>query len=83
MKKAYAKPEIAFFDFTLSTSIAAGCEVKTDLQSQGICGYKPEPRWPGVIFVDGTTGCDQTPTESGLDTLCYHVPTEAYNLFNS
>ena len=78
MKKAYAKPEIAFFDFTLSTSIAAGCEVKTDLQSQGICGYKPEPRWPGVIFVDGTT-----PTESGPDTLCYHVPTEAYNLFNS
>ena len=83
MKKAYVKPEIAFFDFTLSTSIAAGCEVKTDLQSLHICGFKPDPRWDGVIFVDETTGCNQTSTNSGYDTLCYHIPTEAYNLFNS
>lgn len=83
MKKAYVKPEIAFFDFTLSTSIAAGCEVKTDIQSPHICGFKPDPRWDGVIFVDETTGCNQTSTNSGYDTLCYHIPTEAYNLFNS
>lgn len=84
MKKAYVKPEIAFFDFTLSTSIAAGCEVKTDLQSLDICGFKPpDDRWEGVIFVDRNTACTQTPAGSGYDTLCYHVPTEAYNLFNS
>lgn len=83
MKKAYVKPEIAFFDFTLSTSIAAGCEVKTDIQSLHICGFKPDPRWDGVIFVDETTGCHQTPAGSGYDTLCYHIPTEDYNLFNS
>lgn len=83
MKKAYVKPEIAFFDFTLSTSIAAGCEVKTDLQSLHSCGFKPDPRWEGVIFVDEATHCNQTPAGSGYDTLCYHVPTEAYNLFNS
>ena len=83
MKKAYVKPEIAFFDFTLSTSIAAGCEEKTNLQSQGDCGFRPDPRWPDVIFDAGITDCTQTPAGSGYDTLCYHVPTESYNLFNS
>jgi hypothetical protein len=83
MKKAYVKPEVAFFDFTLNTSIAANCEEKTRLPQIDACGWKPDARWEGTIFVDASTGCDQTPAGSGYDTLCYHVPTEAYNLFTS
>lgn len=83
MKKAYVKPEVAFFDFTLSTNIAAGCEEKTNLPSIDACGWRPDERWPGVIFTDASTGCTQTPAGSGYDALCYHVPTEAYNLFVS
>ena len=84
MKKAYSKPEVAFFDFTLSTNIAAGCEEKTHLPAIDSCGWKPDPKWPGTIFTDPTDGiCTQTPAGTKYDALCYHVPTEAYNLFVS
>ena len=39
MRKAYSKPQIMFEDFTLSTNIAAGCEVKTNTPSQMQCAY--------------------------------------------
>lgn len=84
MKKEYAKPVIMFEDFTLNTSIASGCEAKTNLQARGSCGWIPNDRWDkGAIFTDPSTGCDITPSQAGYDTLCYHVPNESYNLFNS
>lgn len=84
MKREYAKPIIVFEDFTLNTSIASGCEAKTDLQAMGSCGWIPNDRWTqGPIFTDSSTGCAITSSKAGYDTLCYHVPNESYNLFNS
>ena len=84
MKREYAKPIIVFEDFTLNTSIASGCEAKTDLQAMGNCGWIPNAHWKqGAIFMDSSTGCVITPSQAGYDTLCYHVPNESYNLFNS
>ncbi|MBQ8524625.1 MAG: hypothetical protein IJ457_08390 [Clostridia bacterium] len=84
MKKTYEKPIIIFEDFSLSTSIAAGCEVITQNPTQGqLCGYKPDDRWMGDnVFVDPELGCLSTPP-TNLDAICYDVPTEDYNLFNS
>lgn len=84
MKREYAKPIIVFEDFTLSTSIASDCEAKTNLQAKGSCGWIPNDRWDrGPIFTDASTGCEITQSQAGYDTLCYHVPSESYNLFNS
>ena len=52
MKKLYSKPEIIFESFTLSTNIAANCELKTALPSSTeACGYQI-PRQNKVIFID-------------------------------
>lgn len=84
MKREYTKPIVVFEDFTLSTNIAGDCEVKTNLQNKDGCGWVPHDRWTlGVIFASATTGCEITPSDAGYDTLCYHVPSESYNLFNS
>ena len=84
MKREYAKPIVVFENFTLSTNIASGCEVKTNLHSKGGCGWIPSDRWTGgPIFTDASTNCQVTPANSDYDGLCYHVPTESYNLFNS
>lgn len=79
MKKAYEKPAIIFEDFSLSTSIAAGCEFINDLQSQGTCGY---PTRNGIIFTTEITGCKYHESDVN-DSLCYHVPSDDYNIFNS
>ena len=84
MKKEYVKPIVVFEDFTLNTNIAGSCEAKTNLQARGGCGWIPDDRWTlGAIFTDASTGCEVTPSKAGYDTLCYHVPDESYNLFNS
>ena len=84
MKKEYVKPIVVFEDFTLNTNIAGSCEEKTNLPARGSCGWIPDDRWIlGPIFTGASTGCAVTPSEAGYDTLCYHVPNESYNLFNS
>ena len=79
MKKKYEKPIFIFEDFSLGTSIAAGCEFKTDNQTQGVCGY---PTKGGVIFISNIEGCKYHQTDNN-DSLCYHVPTDYTNIFNS
>lgn len=82
MKKYYIAPEILFEDFSVSTSIAAGCEVKTDLPTSTQCGLKWGKK---TLFTDTMSICSMTPG-SGTDPyteLCYHNPSEDYNLFNS
>lgn len=82
MKMTYSKPEIVFENFTMSTNIAAGCD-----------GPKVGPVVDSC-YVDGTGGirmfdgdmrvCDYTPGSGDkYDGYCYHVPTDANNLFNS
>lgn len=79
MKKTYSKPEIVFEDFSLSTSITAGCEFKNGLHAQGDCGYETRD---GTVFVTDVSGCKYTQPDTN-DTLCYHVPNEWHNIFNS
>ena len=88
MRKAYSKPEIVFEDFTLSTGIAAGCEIVTN-QEMYKCTYQVGRgsntknvftsdfcEWSeGVIYE-----ADGTPSYNGV---CYHVPIESNNLFTS
>ncbi len=81
MKKAYSKPEIMFEDFSLSVNVAAGCETKLDNQSQGSCGYLL--RTGATIFISNQTGCSNHVPDDGSNGICYHVPTETSNLFNS
>ena len=90
MKKTYTKPDIMFEDFSLSTNISAGCEVRANAV-EGACGYTIQP-WPGkysVLFIEGNTGCttkvpaSQEYTSNTNDTFCYHNPSEAHNLFSS
>lgn len=81
MKKEYMKPTIVFEDFTLSTNIAAGCDSIVGNPSQGTCGI---PGTGGIcIFSTPETGCNILFDDGSYDGLCYHVPTEGNNLFNS
>ena len=80
MRKAYVKPEIMFESFTLSTNIAAGCEYKNGLHARGYCGY--ETRTGDIIFTDDAQGCVYKKVDNN-DALCYHVPNENNNIFNS
>lgn len=87
MKKPYEKPVILFENFALSTNIAAGCELLANF-SQNSCGY--EVRGGRVVFIDATTGCTMgvpfDPSNQDFvynNTICYHVPAETNNLFNS
>lgn len=89
MKKTYSAPMIEFEDFTLSTSIAVGCEVTTNhviYACQYEIGRGSEKR---NVFVaeyacDYSEGvireADGSPSYNGI---CYHVPTESNNLFTS
>lgn len=80
MKKIYSKPEIMFESFTLSENIAGDCEFKTKLPSKDNCGY--EAGRGNVIFISKETGCTYT-SPDGYDTICYHVPNDNSELFNS
>ena len=79
MKKLYAKPEIVFESFVASTSIAAGCEFITNLQAEGTCGYLTRN---GVVFMETISGCIYKEPDTN-DRLCYHVPVDTANIFNS
>ena len=85
MKKTYTKPEIMFEDFTLTTSIASNCEIKTHTPSVNTCGVNAS----GInVFITNMTGCGDfpVPDNGGGDgeygNICYHVP-YGENLFNS
>ena len=88
MKKTYTKPEISFESFLMSTNIAGDCDKPfVNNASKGSCGIIGSA--PGVdnLFVNGvggTNGC-QIWDDDGItdDGLCYHVPVEGKNLFNS
>lgn len=82
MKKAYSKPDILFEDFSLCTSIAAGCE-ETPFNHTESCGVKLTKG--KILFGEGFLNCNKTigEVESKYDKLCYHNPFDSYNVFNS
>lgn len=83
MKREYASPNIIFESFSLNSSIALSCAVKTHTPEQGACGFEFE----GVIvFTEQVAGCvkDGIVIEDSVNNgFCYHVPTGTNNLFNS
>ena len=83
MKKVYSKPEILFESFAMSTNIAAGCYYTnvTHGRDEYGCGYKLD-RYNKVIFTSGM-GCTTTEDDGDYNGICYHVPSEESNLFNS
>ena len=93
MKKKYFKPEILFEDFTLSTSVAScATESMEKVMSNNDCGFYDE--YLKVVVVtekslgcasvsDKTSGYRVAATPGENDGVCYHVPIEAFNLFNS
>ena len=84
MKKKYSQPDIAFESFSLATSIAGNCEVKTDTKGGGECAYPMDG--VGDVFVIGINACLVPVTDEQslvFNGFCYHVPVENSNLFNS
>ena len=79
MKKVYAKPVIIFESFSLSQSIAS-CEVKTNTPAKMQCSYG-EDDFGIPIFLSGINACKSTVQDG--DTVCYDVPVDNNNLFNS
>lgn len=83
MKKQYTKPVIIFEDFSLSTSVSAGCEEQPensmDFNSCGIIFGED------IIFVSGLNGCKVQVVEgsASADGTCYHNPSDEKNIFTS
>ena len=81
MKKTYTKPEIMFEDFSLSTSIALGCEIAAH-HAQNQCPYVEE-YFGEVIFTEKLVGICTVTVPDGYNGLCYHVPSASQNIFAS
>ncbi len=81
MKKTYQKPEIVFEDFSLSTSITAGCEFVNGNHGPDACGIVTRG---GVVFTEELTGvCTVVPEDGMYNSFCYHNPTDSNNVFAS
>lgn len=79
MKKAYSKPVIVFDNFQLSQSIAGNCEFISTF-ARGACVIV-EPETGDTVYLDAAT-CMFTPPNAD-DGICYHVPTEDWNVYSS
>ena len=80
MKKTYSKPDIFFEDFSLSTNIAAGCE----LYPTEYAGDSFVVEFGGDILLSDKP-CDKIiqDGENEYNNLCYHVPFDDFNVFIS
>ena len=84
MKRAYSTPDIVFDSFSLSSSIAGPCSYDTNTQNQNTCAVIIGNR---KVFTSAVLGCrleDSTVVDSGIyNGICYHVPVNGFNVFNS
>ena len=90
MKKTYTKPEISFESFLMCTNIAGSCEATAQNQANfNTCGMVFAPF---VVFGSDLNGCKfgkdnlmPFPVEpnQAYNGICYHVPSEDPNIFNS
>lgn len=82
MKKVYAKPEIVFESFSMSTNIAGGCDTIINNHSYGNCAYVL--RTGEMVFVaEYPDVCKTVEADGDWNGICYHVPVDTQNLFNS
>ena len=82
-KRLYNKPEIVFEDFSLSTNIALGCDVKTHTPAAEKCGIEMTPGSGQIVFISEETGCNYHYADGAFNEICYYVPYETSELFNS
>ena len=80
MKKQYNRPDIVFERFSMNSSIAGQCEFKAQF-ARDICGA--ELTEAITVFTDEIQNCSFKQPDGEYDMLCYHVPTDSYNVFNS
>lgn len=80
MKREYTRPDIYFDSFSMTSSIANTCEVQATY-AENICGVRMTESV--TLFVSGITDCTFEVQDGEYDTLCYHVPADNYNVFNS
>lgn len=78
MKKIYQKPIVKIEDFTLCENIATGCELKSN-HAMDVCAYEDN----GWFTFSSSIGACEIPVDQEDEKLCYHVPTEAWNIFTS
>lgn len=83
MKKVYTKPEIMFEDFSLNNSITAGCGKIIGNQAEYECPLYVEG--VGNVFTTSLPDvCTGFPVvDGGYNGICYHVPVDSNELFNS
>lgn len=87
MKKKYSAPGIFFESFSLSAAVTTNCDNVIDTISLNMCGVDTGVQY---IFFDTMNSCKTNPgafpldkEDDGFNGLCYHVPTEGNQLFNS
>ena len=82
MKKIYKKPVVIIENISLSTSVANGCDVKIDTANSGNCGLE---FGDDMLFLSGVSGCTfEVDADDGrYNGICYHVPTDSKDMFNS
>ena len=79
MKKRYEKPDIMFDNFTMSESVAR-CEEKANF-ARGVCSLEMGPGY--FMFTDDVNSCNFKQKDLEFNGLCYHVPMDSNNVFNS
>ncbi len=79
MKKRYEKPDIMFDNFTMSESVAR-CEEKANF-ARGVCAVETGPFT--YMFTDEVNSCNFKQKDLEFNSLCYHVPMDSNNVFNS
>lgn len=85
-KKTYQKPQILFDSFSLSSSIAGDCELKTDTHGAGSCGITLGNMTVFLASVEGCLpplGVPVSVDDGDFNGICYHVPVDTLNVFNS
>ena len=81
MKKMYSKPDVMFESFTMSTNIAANCEViNVNPSANEDCSYSSAF---GNVFISEPS-CEITAPGGEFGNICYHIPSESMDqLFGS
>ena len=72
-------------DFSLSTTIAGNCDLKTDTPRDGDCALSWEDEFFGTVFVftSAVSACAYPEDDGEYNGICYHVPIDSSKLFNS
>lgn len=80
MKKPYSKPTVAFQNMFLASGVSMGCSYSSN-HAFDSC-VTEIPGWGGETIFNDTTGECTYGVEMGA-ALCYDIPQESSNIFES